>query len=452
MDSMIRMGQRLLLACLLGGAGAAFGAGIEEIRKQADAGDARAMAILGMSYRRGEMGLETNITLALKYLAPAAQKGEGVALYEIALLCQEGLGVKQNAGTAARLFAAALPVLQKEAEQGDMRAQCDLGLCLESGKGIPKDEAQAVIWYRRSAEQGYPRAQCNLGICYESGIGVQADPAQAVEWYRKAADQGYARAQFNLGLCYESGTGVPKDAAQALAWCRKAAQQGDGDARAYVDRRDAQGHELEAAGFPKGGDFDYERAKQEAEKLKGQTLVFKGLYIGMPFETACRIVQQLTGTDLSPGRVSDPDSKDRFEAVLAPRDVVQALKADMPGPLLKQLGLKMKSDIRVAADGDKKVTSIFLRGRFVDKMFNAADMNAEDFARQFGESYGVSNLKTYERNYLEKKYEKDLGWHDVSRTEQGYEYSDSRGWKIRISKEKNLLLMAVPKKEERKFD
>ena len=46
-------------------------------------------------------------------------------------------------------------------------AQNNLGVCYESGAGVPKDTAQAVVWYRKAAEQGLARAQCNLGICYD---------------------------------------------------------------------------------------------------------------------------------------------------------------------------------------------------------------------------------------------------------------------------------------------
>ena len=38
----------------------------------------------------------------------------------------------------------------------------------EYGQGVGKDEVEAVKWYRKSAEQGDARAQCNLGVWNES--------------------------------------------------------------------------------------------------------------------------------------------------------------------------------------------------------------------------------------------------------------------------------------------
>ncbi|MBQ7249238.1 MAG: sel1 repeat family protein, partial [Deltaproteobacteria bacterium] len=60
---------------------------------------------------------------------------------------------------------------------------------------VPKDESQAVEWYRKAAEQGMAVAQYNLGLMYDHGRGVPKDEGQAMEWYRKAAEQGHAEAQ-----------------------------------------------------------------------------------------------------------------------------------------------------------------------------------------------------------------------------------------------------------------
>ena len=60
----------------------------------------------------------------------------------------------------------------------------------------------------QAAEQGYAKAQFNLGLMYDSGRGVRQDYTKAVQWYRKAAEQGLADAQYNLGVAYVKGKGV----------------------------------------------------------------------------------------------------------------------------------------------------------------------------------------------------------------------------------------------------
>ena len=70
-----------------------------------------------------------------------------------------------------------------------------------NGEGVPKDDREAVKWYRRAAEQGDASAQFNLGVMARdsNGEGVPEDDREAVKWYRRAAEQGDASAQFNLG-------------------------------------------------------------------------------------------------------------------------------------------------------------------------------------------------------------------------------------------------------------
>ena len=69
---------------------------------------------------------------------------------------------------------------------------------------------------RERADQGDAGAQNNLGVMYDTGQGVPRDDAEAVRWYRLAAEQGHARAQFNLGVNYDNGEGVPEDDAEAV--------------------------------------------------------------------------------------------------------------------------------------------------------------------------------------------------------------------------------------------
>ena len=76
------------------------------------------------------------------------------------------------------------------------------------------------------AKQGNAKAQYNLGVMYENGRGVRQDYIQAVQWYRKAAEQGIAQAQYNLGLMYAKGEGVRRDHKIAKEWFGKACDNG----------------------------------------------------------------------------------------------------------------------------------------------------------------------------------------------------------------------------------
>ena len=76
-------------------------------------------------------------------------------------------------------------------------------------------EFEAIL---NAAEQGDAKAQHNLGNKYRHGEGVARDDTEAVKWYRKAAEQGDISAQTNLGVMYAEGKGVPQDYGEACAW------------------------------------------------------------------------------------------------------------------------------------------------------------------------------------------------------------------------------------------
>ncbi len=82
---------------------------------------------------------------------------------------------------------------------------------------------------RGRADQGDAKAQYNLGLRYDQGRGVPQDYAEAIRWYRKAAEQGDAGAQFVLGLSYKLGQVVAQDYVNAHMWINLAASHATGD-------------------------------------------------------------------------------------------------------------------------------------------------------------------------------------------------------------------------------
>ena len=122
--------------------------------------------------------------------------------------------------------------LRTRANAGDAAAQHNLGLMYATSEGVPRDNAEAMRWFRLAAEQGHPGGQFSLGVNYDrGGAVVPQDDAEAVWWYRLAAEQGHADAQFNLGLMYATGRSVLQNDAKAVRWYRLAAEQGDAEAQ-----------------------------------------------------------------------------------------------------------------------------------------------------------------------------------------------------------------------------
>ncbi len=66
-----------------------------------------------------------------------------------------------------------------------------IAVAYERGRGIPKDERNALDWYTRAANAGYATAEFAVGeICEKGKLGVVKDKARALEWYKRAAAQG----------------------------------------------------------------------------------------------------------------------------------------------------------------------------------------------------------------------------------------------------------------------
>jgi len=65
---------------------------------------------------------------------------------------------------------------------------------------VPRDYTEALRWYRQAAEAGYAQAMNNLGIMYGLGEGVPRDDAQAYVWFILATECGDENARMNRDL------------------------------------------------------------------------------------------------------------------------------------------------------------------------------------------------------------------------------------------------------------
>ena len=113
------------------------------------------------------------------------------------------------------------------AEDGDSRAQYNLGWMHANGRGTPQDFKTAIKWYSKSAEQGNIHAQYNLGNLYLRGQGAAQNDKLAFSWFIKAAEQGDAPAQYNVGRMYILGKGDDKNFLEARFWVKQALENND---------------------------------------------------------------------------------------------------------------------------------------------------------------------------------------------------------------------------------
>jgi len=161
---------------------------------------------------------------AVAKVADAAVAGDAESQYTLAQMYNSGSGVPKDP-------AAAVLWLQKAANQGHANAQYSLGTSYLLGDGVPKSTASAIEWLNKSAQQGNSLAQANLGAIYLNGDGVAQNFRVALSWFEKAAAQGLPLAQYSLGKMHQNGYGVRTDETTAAQWYARAAAQDYAPAR-----------------------------------------------------------------------------------------------------------------------------------------------------------------------------------------------------------------------------
>ena len=205
--------------------------------------------------------------------APQAPKSgtpleEALADYARALQYATGKDVPKDPAQAAVWFS-------KSAEQGYAEAQYQLAIVHEQGKGVPEDFTRAAHWYQKAAEQGVVAAQHNLAVLYDQGRGIKAEPEKAAKWYAEAAARGLPAAQTGLALLYEQGRGLPQDFEQAARWYRDAALQGWAAAQYNLGLLYAHG---------KGVPQDFQQAFGWYQKAAKQGLVPAQFSLGLLYD------------------------------------------------------------------------------------------------------------------------------------------------------------------------
>ncbi|MFI5088940.1 MAG: AMIN domain-containing protein [Terriglobales bacterium] len=123
--------------------------------------------------------------------------------------------------------------LLQAAQRGDPKAQYALGTLYASGRGVPRDDAQALKWLKAAAAQGCVPAQLVLGRMYVAGTGAPRDYAEAMRNFRSADTP---EAWYQLGLMYQQGLGAVASDAEAVVWWLKAAQRGSAEAQSAIGR------------------------------------------------------------------------------------------------------------------------------------------------------------------------------------------------------------------------
>lgn len=178
------------------------------IRTAAEGGHAQAQFTLGSMYAFGQGGLEQSREQARAWYERAAGQNHPVALYNLGLYYDKGLGVTQDRVRA-------LVYYKRGAAAGDAKAAYNAGELLFRGEEVPGDVAQGIAYMEQSARQNTAKAQISLGYIYQRGVGVPRNAERALDYYARAEAQGQQigaeRGQSLASLVLEEGLALERD-------------------------------------------------------------------------------------------------------------------------------------------------------------------------------------------------------------------------------------------------
>ena len=232
---------------------------IRILRPLAAQGDASAQYFLGLMHERGE-GVAQDLQETLKWFRLAAVQGNDRAQFSLGRMCLNGKGVPKDYQEAVKWFRLAAAQgnerAKKTLERPEMVAAAQNLATTQTQLQQPQNSAsnriptfddgkeaynngdytQAIKTWVPLAAQGHAGAQNNLGVIYVMGKGVIRDDREALKWFRLAAAQGDANAQYSLGSMYKTGYGITQNYQEALKWFRLAAEQGSEPAKEILKR------------------------------------------------------------------------------------------------------------------------------------------------------------------------------------------------------------------------
>ena len=112
---------------------------------------------------------------------------------------------KGSSAHAAKEYAKAMRLYKEAIKQGSSngKPEYNIGLLYTGGRGVPKDEVEALRWYRIAARKGNEKAMSSIGVYYEEGDGgLSVNYAEALKWYRRAREARPAGFKYIIDKVY----------------------------------------------------------------------------------------------------------------------------------------------------------------------------------------------------------------------------------------------------------
>lgn len=173
-----------------------------------------------------------NPTRALEIITSLATDDKNVT-------AQAMLGSSMLTGDlAARNIPRGITLLKQAADAGDGLARWKLAICCRNGVGVPKDPRMLEQLFAQSAEELFPQAVEEFWRPAALGF------SEAVQIFKSMSAAGNKNALFWMGIASELGLGTPRDLNAALKYYQDAQTKGLTNAQKAIDRVKEQVQEV----------------------------------------------------------------------------------------------------------------------------------------------------------------------------------------------------------------
>jgi TPR repeat protein len=105
----------------------------------------------------------------------------------------------------------AFDIFLRLADQGDASSQVNVGYFFDRGLGVRRDQAKALLWYRRAYRHGHASGAHNIGTLYRD----RGNFAVAAKWFSRALHSGNDGSALELAKIHLRGRN-PKSAVTFL--------------------------------------------------------------------------------------------------------------------------------------------------------------------------------------------------------------------------------------------
>lgn len=213
--------------------GAAEDLSANEIKTLATNGFPYYQALLSNCWRRGDYpGIPMEYEAAVKWGKLADASGDPLGRYCMAVMNDNGIGVKADPEAAEKIFTEVFPELLKTADSsGDPEYCYAVGYMYYAGKGVAQDKKTAAVYFTKAAEKSHDLASAKLGAMYCTGDGVEQSLPLAMKWLLPSAQNGNAGSQYLLAILYMKSAAVKNNLHEGARWLKRSADKGNKDAQ-----------------------------------------------------------------------------------------------------------------------------------------------------------------------------------------------------------------------------